>query len=321
VDADTRDLLRDSIRALLQSRDGDLVAGLDELGWQEVVAEDRAGATDLLFTEQGRTGRPSAALDPVLIDAGGGDLLESMAADRSLAVLHPFGVIQSRRRDEQLHIDGVVLTDPAESAGVVIAVSDNPTAVYLLGAEQAAPSTTPVRGFDPSSSLFRVCTTVSVAEVAECKSDWSAAAAAGRRALASELVGNGSAMLDIAVGQVGQRMQFGRPIGANQTPRHRLAQSYALLAGARGLLDVAWDTGTSWDATVAKAYAGYASDDVSRACLQVCGAIGLTSEHSLGGYVKRARILDALYSGWRRSVHDIGNQLLSTGTIPAGPRI
>jgi hypothetical protein len=321
VDADTRDLLRDSIRALLQSRDGDLVAGLDELGWQEVVAEDPAGATDLLFTEQGLAGRQSAALDAVLIDIGGGDLRESVPPDGQLAVLHPFGTVESHRRADHLDIDGVLLTDPVRTAGVAVGVSDDHASVYLLDAERVASSTVPVRGFDPASSLFRITTSVSMAEVQECKTDWQAAVAVARRALAAELAGNGSAMLNIAVEQVGQRTQFGRPIGSNQTPRHRLAQSYVLLAGAQGLIGAAWDSHDSWDATVAKAYAGYASDDVGRTCLQVCGAIGLTAEHSLGGFVKRARILDGLYGGWRRSVDHIGSQLLSRGAIPTGPRI
>jgi alkylation response protein AidB-like acyl-CoA dehydrogenase len=70
---------------------------------------------------------------------------------------------------------------------------------------------------------------------------------------------------------------------------------------------------------VAKTYAGSASDVTSRTCLQVCGAIGLTSEHSLGRYVKRARILDALHGGWRESVQDIGMTLLRDERIPVGP--
>lgn len=72
---------------------------------------------------------------------------------------------------------------------------------------------------------------------------------------------------------------------------------------------------------MAKTYAGQASDATTRACLQLCGAIGLTSEHPLGGYVKRARILDALYGGWREATHDIGMTLLRTEGIPPGPRI
>ena len=125
-------------------------------------------------------------------------------------------------------------------------------------------------------------------------------------------------MLDLAVEQVGQRTQFGRPIGANQTPRHRLADAYVQLAAARELVRSAWLSDRPWDATVAKSYAGYAVETTSRACLQVCGAIGLTSEHPLGGYVKRFRTLDALYGGWQRAMHSVGERLLASRVVPRG---
>ena len=61
MDAETQDLLKASIRDLFDSDDGDIVTGLQELGWSEVVAEDAEAATDLLFTSQGEAGKASAA--------------------------------------------------------------------------------------------------------------------------------------------------------------------------------------------------------------------------------------------------------------------
>jgi alkylation response protein AidB-like acyl-CoA dehydrogenase len=83
-------------------------------------------------------------------------------------------------------------------------------------------------------------------------------------------------------------------------------------------VQVAWDSDRPWDATVAKAYAGYAVDVTSKACLQVCGAMGLTAEHALGGYVKRFRILDALYGRWQQTMRAVGEQLLASRVIPRG---
>jgi hypothetical protein len=319
VDADTRDLLRGSIHELLECHSGDLVARLDELGWQEVLFDDRAAAVDLLFTEQGRAGRASAALDSVLIDTAGGQLHETNNVEHALAVIHPFGAATSVNRDGKLLIDGVLLSDPTR--GCVVAADDSELTAYVLTRDQVMTATTSVGGFDPASSLHLLHLDVAIDDARERVCDWAGAIAAGRRALASELVGNGSAMLDIAVGHVRQRMQFGRPIGVNQTPRHLLAACYTQLAAARELIDVAWRSGTLWDAWVAKTYAGQASDTTSRTCLQVCGAMGLTSEHPLGRYVKRARILDALHGGWRRAVHDIGITLLRSESVPAGPRV
>jgi Acyl-CoA dehydrogenase, C-terminal domain len=319
VDADTRDLLRGSIHELLECHNGDLVARLDELGWQDVLFDDRPAAVDLLFTEQGRAGQASAALDSVLLDTAGGHLHETDIGE--LAVIHPFGAATSVNRDGKLLIDGVLLSDPRTTGGGVVVADDSESTAYLITGERAMTAATPVGGFDPASSLYMVHLDVAIDDTRRGACDWAGAAAAGRRALASELVGNGSAMLDIAVAHVRQRRQFGRPIGANQVPRHLLADCYTRLAAARELIDVSWKSGTPWDARVAKTYAGQASDTVSRACLQVCGAMGLTTEHPLGGYVKRARILDSLYGGWRRAVHDIGITLLRSESVPTGPRV
>src|SRR5690606_6328656 len=123
--------------------------------------------------------------------------------------------------------------------------------------------------------------------------------------------GNAGAMLDLAVEHVTHRTQFGRPIGSYQSVRHRLADAYAQVEAARELVAVAWESRTPWDAKVAKAYAGWAAETTAGACMQVCGATGLTLEHELGRYVARARVLDALYGGWQDAIHDIGEQLLS----------
>jgi hypothetical protein len=321
LDVDTRDLLRGSIQQLLTRHGADLVAGLDELGWQEVIFEDPAGAIDVLFTEQGKAGRASACLDTVFVDAAGGDLSKAQDAGRPLAVIHPIGDAICLELQERLVIDGVVLSDLRSTRACVVAADGAETTAYLVEPDQLADATTLVQGFDPSSGLHRVRIEVSIANTETRRCDWRGAIAAGRRALASEMVGNGSAMLDIAIDHVRQRAQFGRPIASNQTPRHRLAECHARLAGARGLIDAAWKSGTSWDAWVAKTYAGYALDTISRTCLQVCGAIGLTSEYPLVGYAKRARVLDALYGGWRACIQDIGMTLLRRETVPVGPRI
>jgi hypothetical protein len=321
MDVDTRDLLRDSIQQLFAGRGADLVTGLAELGWDEVVSDDPAAAVDLLFTEQGRACRASTCLDTVVVDAANGELRSVHAAEEQLAVVHPIGDTSCLEWEGRLVIDGVALSDPRTTHGCVVAVDGAEAMAYLVDPERLADVVTPVAGFDPDSLLHRVRIDIPILDTEPCLCDWRGAVAAGRRALASELVGNGSAMLDIAVDHVSQRTQFGRPIGTNQSPRHRLAECHALLAGARGLIDTAWKSGTPWDATVAKAYAGYASSTTSRVCLQVCGAIGLTAEHSLARYAKRARVLDALYGGWRTAVQDIGMTLLRTESIPVGPRI
>ncbi len=319
MDADTRELLQKSIRSLLLSRPDDVVAGLAELGWDDVVAEDEAAATSLLFAEQGRAAVASAALDTVMSRAGGGDWRSPADGDPGV-VVHPLGRAESTADGDRVRVDGVLLRAPVEATSAIVG-SDQTSCAHVLVARQLADSVTALGGFDPASTLHRVQVTIDRADLAELKTDWSRATAAARRALSSELVGNAQAMLDLAVDHVTQRVQFGRPIGANQTPRHRLAECYALLSGAHELVHAAWSSGTSWDAMVAKTYAGYAAHTTSRACLQVCGAMGLTAEHALGSYVKRSAVLDALYGGWQQGVLTVGRELLACQAIPVGPQI
>ena len=307
MDSDTRELLRDSIRGLFASG-ADVVAGLEDMGWDDVVADDPAGAIDLLFTEQGALGRASAALNTVAYAVHDGV---------PRPVVHPIdGRTSAQCVDDDVQIDGVLLADACPI--VVVATDDTTLVVDLAGYESAV---TAVAGFDPASHLRRVRLSVARENTREVTVDWGSIAAAAERALASELVGNGSAMLRLAVDQISDRTQFGRPIGANQSPRHRLAESYALVRGAAELSAVAWRTRSAVDARTAKAYAGYAAETASRACLQVCGAIGLTAEHPLPGYVTRSRILDALYGGWAESTADIGRQLLVSGVLPTATRL
>ena len=317
MDAETQELLQGSIRALLASRPQDLVAGLDDLGWEDVIADDEGTAISLLFAEQGRAATASAALDMVMRRAGGGEWRSPADGGPGL-VVHPLAKSESATCGDRIEVDGVLLGAPDQGSTVIVG-SEQACRTYLLTAGQWA--ATAVGGFDPASMLHRVRVAVARRDLAEVKTDWSGAAAAARRALASELIGNGQAMLDIAVDHVTQRVQFGRPIGANQTPRHRLAECYALLSGAIELVRAAWISGIPWDAAVAKSYAGYAVHTTSRTCIQVCGAMGLTSEHDLGSYVKRSVVLDALYGGWQHGLLTLGRELLTTHAIPAGPQI
>jgi hypothetical protein len=307
VDAETTALLRASIRELLETHDGDIATRLDEFGFSDVVDEEPAVAIDLLFSEQGAAGKSSSALDAVAL-AG-----MPTAVRR---IVHPIAAATAGSRNgAKIHIDGVLL-GPAEGSAVV----DVGDAVFEIPAANVASVASSVEGFDQASNLYRVRTAIAVDAAIPVDGNWTPTAIIFR-ALAAELVGNGTAMLKIAAEQITERKQFGRPIGANQTPRHRLAESYALLGGAAELVQAAWRSGTPWDARVAKAYAGYAAHTTSRACLQVCGAIGLTTEHRLPVYVKRGRLLDALYGGWQHSIDALGAQLLADADVPTAARI
>ena len=124
---------------------------------------------------------------------------------------------------------------------------------------------------------------------------------AGRTGAAAELVGVGSASMDMTVDYLKQRKQFGRLIGEFQALQFRAAHLYSELEIARSatmkaqqLLDE-----SSADAeamvSVAKAKAGRASALAVQEGVQMHGGIGMTDEFDIGLYMKRDRVLNELF--------------------------
>ena len=295
MDERDRELLAGSLRELLATPGVEVGSALDELGWDEVLADDPAGATTLLFTEHGRALACSNVLDSVVLAALDGDL--PTGARR--AVLYP--PIGSRAVDAE----GILITDPARVDEVVVPVHDGLAVVSAgsLTVREAA-------GFDPEGRWR-------VARLADGEPDptiapgrWEAGVAAGRRALAAELNGITETILGIAVEHTSGRVQYGRPIASYQSVRHRLAEGHAALAASRSLLEGAWGDGSAWAATAAKAQAGHAYLEVARHTMQLCGAIGLTYEHRLHLFVQRGAVLDGLLGSARELTHDMGARLL-----------
>ncbi|GGM54689.1 acyl-CoA dehydrogenase family protein [Dactylosporangium sucinum] len=118
-------------------------------------------------------------------------------------------------------------------------------------------------------------------------------------AYAAELVGLGRRMLDLTVGYVRQRHQFGVPVGSFQAVKHHLADAtLGLEFAAPVVLAAAWATEHGADAEravdAAVVQAAEAAHAASRAAIQCHGAIGYTVEYELHRYAKRAWALAAL---------------------------
>jgi alkylation response protein AidB-like acyl-CoA dehydrogenase len=118
---------------------------------------------------------------------------------------------------------------------------------------------------------------------------------------AAQLVGLARRMLDITVGYVTERQQFGVPIGSFQAVKHHLADCRLELEfAAPAVYRAAWSLATGAptagrDVAMAKVLASDAADLTCRHSLQCHGAIGYTVEYDLHLYLKRAW---ALSSTW-----------------------
>ena len=114
-------------------------------------------------------------------------------------------------------------------------------------------------------------------------------------------VGMGTAAMDMTVGYLRQRKQFGRLIGEFQSLQHRAAHLYSELEIARAatlkaqqLIDEAADDAEAM-VSVAKAKAGRASQLAVQEGVQMHGGIGMTDEYDIGLYMKRDRVLNELF--------------------------
>ena len=124
---------------------------------------------------------------------------------------------------------------------------------------------------------------------------------AGRAGAAAELVGVGSAAMEMTVDYLKQRKQFGRLIGEFQALQFRAAHLYSELEIARAatlkaqqLLDEGSEEADAM-VSVAKAKAGRASLLAVQEGVQMHGGIGMTDEYDIGLYMKRDRVLNELF--------------------------
>jgi len=127
-------------------------------------------------------------------------------------------------------------------------------------------------------------------------------------ALCAEMLGSMSEACDRTIQYLKDRRQFGVPIGSFQALKHRAAEMFiqielsrsAVMAAARAL-----DAGAD-DArllvSLAKARCSDAAILVANEAIQMHGGIGMTDEHDIGFYLKRARVAELTFgdAAWHR---------------------
>ncbi|MFI7530218.1 acyl-CoA dehydrogenase family protein [Nocardia salmonicida] len=117
----------------------------------------------------------------------------------------------------------------------------------------------------------------------------------------AETVGAMQAGFDTAVEWATDRYSFGRPLASYQALKHRFADMKSWLEAAHAICDSAAEAvdSNSSDAAelveVAKAYIGHYSVELLQDCVQLHGGIGLTFEHDLHLFLRRATVNRALY--------------------------
>jgi len=240
----------------------DLVVACEELGHHALpgpVAESLAAVPTLLaaLEDTGVCGEWLAGL-------AAGDLIAALAMPPRL----PFAA-------------------DAGAAGLVLLAKDGTVYRARLGATH--------RSVDPARSLSEVHGGEVLARHATAATI--AALDLGALACSAQLLGAGRALLEASVRHGSVRVQFGRPVGAFQAVKHKLADVAIGLEFARPLLDAAAvalgeSHGTAArDISAAKVACADAAYRAARAALQVHGAIGYTAEHDLSLWLAKVRAL------------------------------
>jgi acyl-CoA dehydrogenase len=114
--------------------------------------------------------------------------------------------------------------------------------------------------------------------------------------LAAELLGLSSAAFERTVVYLQERKQFGRVIGSFQGLQHRAAELFAELELARSIvLQALHKVDEDADdlalfASAAKAKLCEVAQRATNEAIQMHGGIGMTDEHEIGFFIKRARV-------------------------------
>ncbi len=122
-----------------------------------------------------------------------------------------------------------------------------------------------------------------------------------RIGLAAEMLGASDAAFEMTAEYLKVRKQFGQLIGSFQSLQHRAAVMFTELELTRSCVAAALDgldrnaNNIAELASLAKARAGETLHLVSNETVQMHGGIGMTDVHDSGLYMKRARVLEALY--------------------------
>ncbi|MEW1774508.1 acyl-CoA dehydrogenase family protein [Streptomyces sp. NPDC086777] len=233
-----------------------------------------------------------------LLACGDGQLLGGLASGRTVGALAVglhvapggrFGTV--RVQDGRLHGELTGIAD-AVAADVLLVPGDDGG---LYAVEAGAVTVTPQVSFDLTRPLATVTLDGAAGRrVGDAEPAVRRALRAGAGLLASEQFGVAEWALTETVRYLKERKQFNRPVGGFQAVKHRLAQLWLevvnLRAAARGAAD-ALASGADADVlvAVAQAYAGPVAVHAAEEALQLHAGIGMTWEHPIHLYLKRAK--------------------------------
>ncbi|MGW5466536.1 acyl-CoA dehydrogenase family protein [Streptomyces chartreusis] len=279
-----------------------------------LVPEDRGGqgATHreaaVVLEELGRAVAPVPYLTSAVVateallacDAEGG-LVAELASGRRIGALAvalnvaPGGAYKVVRHENgALHGELTAIADAAVADVLLVPADDG--GLYAVDAD--AVTVTPQASLDLTRPVATVTLDGAPARLlGDAEPAVRRALRAGAGLLASEQLGLAEWTLAETVRYLKERKQFNRPVGGFQALKHRLAQLWLevvnLRAAARNAADALangeYDEEAAVAVAVAQAYAAPVAVHAAEEALQLHAGIGMTWEHPVHLYLKRAK--------------------------------
>ena len=181
-------------------------------------------------------------------------------------------------------------------------------AQFLVPAGTPGVSVSPMRTLDVTRRYGRVAFTDAAVPASAVLGELGTAAADVERQLQialviqlAELTGTMDRGLELTTEWLFNRYSFGRPLASYQALKHRFADMRAWLEAAHAMADAAAqhvqeETGRAGEyISAGKSVLGTAALEVLQECVQFHGGIGVTFEHDLHLYLRRATVDAQLY--------------------------
>ncbi|MEU6403308.1 acyl-CoA dehydrogenase family protein [Streptomyces sp. NPDC046985] len=279
------------------------LAGLlvpEELGGQGATHREAA----VVLEELGRAAAPvpfltsAVVATEALLACGARDLLAELASASAIGVLAvglhtaPTAAFSTARLEGGLlHGELTGVADAAAADVLLVPVDDG----GLYAVDASAVAVTPQVSLDATRPLAAVALDGAPGRrLGDAETAVRRALRAGAGLLASEQLGLADWTLTETVRYLKERKQFNRPVGGFQALKHRLAglwlEVVSLRAAARNAADAfARNEDVDVAVSVAQSYAAPVAVRAAEEALQLHGGIGMTWEHPVHLYLKRAK--------------------------------
>ena len=252
-----------------------------------------------------------------LTKIAGGDMILTLAFMEASGSLEPSGIaVEAKPEGDDFIIEGTKLFVPdAHVADYLLCVTrtkDGPNkeegiTLFLVDAKTAGIQPEVLKTMTGEKMCEVILRKVAVPKrnmLGELDQGWPIMKRVLDEAAAAEsawMIGGARWVLETAVDYAKERVQFGRPIGTFQAIQHKCANMYMEVEGATSLAYyAAWavsenDPGLTLAASMAKAWCSDTYKHVAGEGVQIHGGIGVTWDHDMHLYFKRAKTSEVAF--------------------------